>query len=96
MKLEYKKVDVEDVDFLNQRNEVFKKLENNIIPNKKELELIMAFERKYRLCGGCKKSVSDSNFMVSIATAEVKGKTIKVGYFEKCFACEMKSDLFGF
>jgi hypothetical protein len=96
MKLEYKKVDVEDVDFLNQRNAVFEKLENNIIPNKKELELIMAFERKYRLCGGCKKSVSHSNLMMSIATAEVKGKTINIGYFEECFVCEMKSNLFGF
>lgn len=96
MKLGYKKVDVEDVDFLNQRNAVFEKLENNIIPNKKELELIMAFERKYRFCGGCKKPASDSSIMMSVATAEIKGKTIKVGYFEKCFVCEMKSNLFGF
>jgi hypothetical protein len=55
----------------------------------------MSFESKYRVCGGCKKPVSGRDLMISIATVEIKKRTVNVGYFEKCLGCELAHSFFG-
>jgi hypothetical protein len=95
MKLEYKEIENEDIAFLQQRDEIIDKINKNIIPNKKEINALMSFESKYRVCGGCKKPVSGRDLMISIATVEIKKRTVNVGYFEKCLGCELAHSFFG-
>lgn len=92
MKLEYKKLEIGDENLLMERNLVYEKLIKNIIPTEKELDVLMMFERKYRVCNACKKGITEG-VLIYAATVKIKGEMIKIGYFKECLSCELKNSL---
>ena len=72
-----------------ERNSMIDEINKKGYVLRKQAEFLMDFDRKYRCCNRCGKTIKETKGWMVVKAPDRRGTQRDVGLAEMCFACQM-------